>query len=134
MKKVNVELNWEDAKALSAIISALKETGTVTLRDIREENALQDKFRMIDRCNHALACAHSIIPVSPTASAGRGSPFDAVWVAGAEAAADIADQYNGVTLHDHRLGDCILGKLNIRKGKPRKNEFRPTPTRNQMKR
>jgi len=44
------------------------------------------------------------------------------FVRGVEAAADIADQYNGVTLHDHRLGDCILGKLNLRKGRPRKNE------------
>jgi len=41
--------------------------------------------------------------------------------AGPEVAADLADQYNGVTLHDHRLGDCILGKLNIRKSRPRKN-------------
>ena len=40
---------------------------------------------------------------------------------GAEAAADIADIYNGVTAHPYRLGDCILGKLNLRKGKPRKN-------------
>lgn len=44
--------------------------------------------------------------------------------AGAAAAADHADQYNGSTTHEYRLGDCILGKMNIRKGKPRKNERR----------
>ncbi len=40
---------------------------------------------------------------------------------GAAAAADVADQYNGSTTHEYCLGDCILGKMNIRKGKPRKN-------------
>lgn len=44
--------------------------------------------------------------------------------AGAAAAADHADQYNGSTSHEYRLGDCILGKMNIRKGRPRKNEDR----------
>ena len=44
--------------------------------------------------------------------------------AGAAAAADHADQYNGSTTHEFRLGDCILGKMNIRKGRPRKNERR----------
>ncbi|HYX19557.1 MAG TPA: hypothetical protein VFA98_01785 [Thermoanaerobaculia bacterium] len=44
--------------------------------------------------------------------------------AGAEAAADLADQYNGSTAHEYKLGDCILGKMNIRKGRPRKNEDR----------
>lgn len=44
--------------------------------------------------------------------------------AGAAAAADHADQYNGSTTHEYRLGDCILGKMNIRKGRPRKNERR----------
>lgn len=43
---------------------------------------------------------------------------------GAAAAADMADQYNGSTTHEHCLGDCILGKMNIRKGKPRKNVHR----------
>ena len=44
--------------------------------------------------------------------------------AGVVAAADHADQYNGSTTHEYRLGDCILGKMNIRKGRPRKNERR----------
>lgn len=43
---------------------------------------------------------------------------------GAAAAADVADQYNGSTTHEYLLGDCILGKMNIRKGKPRKNASR----------
>ena len=43
---------------------------------------------------------------------------------GATAAADVADQYNGATTHEYRLGDCVLGKMNIRKGKPRRNERR----------
>lgn len=44
--------------------------------------------------------------------------------AGAAAAADHADQYNGSTTHEYRLGDCILGKMNIRNGRPRKNKER----------
>ena len=56
---------------------------------------------------------------SPRSEWGNG------FVHGVETAADLADQYNGVTLHDHRLGDCILGKLNIRKAHPRKNK--PSP-------
>lgn len=41
---------------------------------------------------------------------------------GVIAAAALADEYNRSTIHDHRLGDCILGRLNMRKGKPRKNK------------
>ena len=41
---------------------------------------------------------------------------------GAEAAADQADQYNGSTTHPGRLGDCILGKLNLRNAKVRRNK------------
>jgi hypothetical protein len=48
-------------------------------------------------------------------------PISDDFVRGAEAAADIADGYNGVTAHKYRLGDCILGKLNLRNGKPRRN-------------
>lgn len=47
--------------------------------------------------------------------------------AGATAAAHLADQYNGSTTHEYRLGDCILGKMNIRKRRPRKNERRILP-------
>lgn len=43
---------------------------------------------------------------------------------GAEAAASVADDYNRSTIHDYRLGDCILGKMNIRKTKIRKNKLR----------
>lgn len=43
---------------------------------------------------------------------------------GAVAAACIADDYNASTSHGHRLGDCILSKLNLRDGKPRKNTKR----------
>jgi len=42
--------------------------------------------------------------------------------AGAVAAADHADQYDGSTTHEYCLGDCILSKMNIRKRRPRKNE------------
>lgn len=42
--------------------------------------------------------------------------------AGAQEAASVADAYNGSTTHGHRLGDCILAKLNLRKGKPRRNQ------------
>jgi hypothetical protein len=40
---------------------------------------------------------------------------------GAEAAASWADEYNGSTTHEYRLGDCILGKMNLRKERPRRN-------------
>lgn len=40
---------------------------------------------------------------------------------GAIAAASIAETYDGSSTHVYRLGDCILGKLNIRKPKPRIN-------------
>lgn len=44
---------------------------------------------------------------------------------GVEAAADLADSYNGCTDHSHMLGDCILGKLNLTKRKsPRPNKAR----------
>lgn len=39
---------------------------------------------------------------------------------GAKAAAAIAQSYR--TTHDYRLDDCILGKLNIGRAKPRKNK------------
>lgn len=40
---------------------------------------------------------------------------------GAEAAASVAEQYNASSTHPYRLDDCILAKLNIRKGEPRVN-------------
>ena len=43
---------------------------------------------------------------------------------GAEAAAAMAEQYNAGSSHEYRLDDCILGKLNLRDGKPRKNKAR----------
>lgn len=46
---------------------------------------------------------------------------DAAFRRGAEAAAGLAGEYNGSTTHPYRLDDCILGKLNMREGKPRKN-------------
>jgi hypothetical protein len=54
----------------------------------------------------------------------EGRALRRAYRAGATAAADMADQYNGSTIHEYRLGDCILGKMNIRKGKPRKNVHR----------
>ncbi len=44
------------------------------------------------------------------------------FIRGARAAADLAHQYDGSSAHEHRLDDCILHKLNIRRGKPRKNK------------
>jgi hypothetical protein len=41
---------------------------------------------------------------------------------GVLAAADVAATYNASTTHPHRLDDCILAKLNLRKQKPRANE------------
>lgn len=54
-----------------------------------------------------------------------GASLKLNWRAGVQAAAHIADEYNGSTTHDYRLGDCILGKLNaVARAKPRKNERR----------
>lgn len=40
---------------------------------------------------------------------------------GARAAADVASNYDSSSAHDHRLGDCILAKLNLRAAPPRRN-------------
>jgi len=47
---------------------------------------------------------------------------DAAFKRGAAVAAEIADSYNSSSAHKYRLGDCILSKLNIRKGRPRRNK------------
>ena len=44
---------------------------------------------------------------------------------GAIAAASIAETYDSTSTHPYRLGDCILAKLNIRRGKPRINKRCP---------
>jgi hypothetical protein len=43
---------------------------------------------------------------------------------GARAAADVAAQYDASSTHDYRLGDCILGKLNLSARAPRRNRRR----------
>jgi len=48
----------------------------------------------------------------------------AAYERGARAAADVAAQYDPYTSHDYRLGDCVLGKLNLRQRPPRKNRRR----------
>lgn len=40
---------------------------------------------------------------------------------GIELAADFADDYNSLSLHDYRLGDCIRAKYSLRRGTPRRN-------------
>lgn len=40
---------------------------------------------------------------------------------GVRAAADVADGYNGSTTHPYRLGDCVAGKLNVGRARPRLN-------------
>lgn len=37
-------------------------------------------------------------------------------------AAQLASEYDGSSIHPYRLGDCILAKLNLLDGKPRKNK------------
>jgi hypothetical protein len=37
-------------------------------------------------------------------------------------AAELASEYDRSSIHPYRLGDCILGKLNLMKRKPRKNK------------
>jgi hypothetical protein len=48
--------------------------------------------------------------------------YDKGWNDAVRAAAEIADQYD--TTHPFRIGDCIAGKLNVRKGKPRRNKHK----------
>lgn len=45
---------------------------------------------------------------------------------GAESAADLASSFDASSVHDYRLGDCILGKMNLRRRKPRRNVRRLT--------
>ncbi len=53
--------------------------------------------------------------------ARRARGQDRAFARGARAASEVADGYNGSSTHDHRLGDCILAKLNMRRGRPRRN-------------
>ncbi len=43
---------------------------------------------------------------------------------GVRAAANVAGDYNGSTIHAYRLDDCIAGKLNVGRLRPRKNKRR----------
>lgn len=40
---------------------------------------------------------------------------------GIQIAAEVAADYDKYSIHSHLVSECILGKLNILKGKPRKN-------------
>jgi hypothetical protein len=44
------------------------------------------------------------------------------WERGVRDAAAIADNYNSSTTHPYRLGDCVAGKLNVGRAKPRPNK------------
>lgn len=49
--------------------------------------------------------------------------YDRGFKAGIEAAAGYVSQFNGVTRHEYRLDDCILGKFNLtRRLRPRRNK------------
>jgi hypothetical protein len=54
----------------------------------------------------------------------RKSYYDEGWKDGVRDAAAFADEYNRSTTHPFRLGDCIAGKFNVRKGNPRKNKHK----------
>ena len=43
---------------------------------------------------------------------------------GVRAAACVASDYNGSTTHPYRLDDCIAGKLNVGRLRPRRNKKR----------
>lgn len=49
------------------------------------------------------------------------------WRDGVRAAAAVADEYNGTSTHVYRLGDCVAGKLNVGRARPRKNRTRVDP-------
>jgi hypothetical protein len=53
---------------------------------------------------------------------GQSKDYTRGFQRGAEAAAGVAEMYNGSTTHPFRLDDCILGKLNLREDKPRLNK------------
>lgn len=42
-------------------------------------------------------------------------------IAGIRLAADVAKDYDKMSYHGYLVSDCILGKLNVLKGQPRKN-------------
>lgn len=44
------------------------------------------------------------------------------WQRGVLAAADVAESYDSSSTHPYRLGDCIAGKLNVRRQPPRRNK------------
>lgn len=50
------------------------------------------------------------------------------YLAGVQAAAEFAGQYNSLTHHPCRLDDCILAKFNQIKGKPRRNRKMSWPS------
>lgn len=52
---------------------------------------------------------------------GPGQKLRGAYDRGAADAAELADGYNGSTTHGHRLGDCILAKMNLRRHAPRRN-------------
>lgn len=45
----------------------------------------------------------------------------AAWVSGVRCAAAVAADYDKLSSHPYLVSDCILGKLNVLKGKPRRN-------------
>lgn len=44
------------------------------------------------------------------------------FIYGIQIAADVAKDYDKHSLHPYLVSDCILGKLNVLKGPPRKNK------------
>lgn len=47
----------------------------------------------------------------------------AAFVYGIELAAEVAKDYDKYSYHSHLVSECILGKLNVLKGRPRKNPW-----------
>lgn len=47
----------------------------------------------------------------------------AAFIYGIELAAEVASAYDKYSYHSHLVSECILGKLNVRKGRPHKNPW-----------
>lgn len=55
-----------------------------------------------------------------------GKLFEETKKYGIELAASVAAEYDALSNHPYLVSECILGKLNVLSGKPRKNEHATT--------
>lgn len=61
---------------------------------------------------------------SPTCICPTCTAYDQGVKHGIRYAAEVASRYDKLSSHDHLVSECILGKLNVLKRRPRKNTMR----------